>query len=286
MLMHLERLARWIETAPLRHLALVTAMLGAAVMAVDWALGPNISSSFFYVVPVGVVSWRGGRVPAFAGSAMAALAWLFIDVASHVGFAVMLSVWNSVVRFAFFATIGLLLVGLKRALSRYEELSHADPLTGLLNRRALDDLMDREFARAARTGTELTVVAVDLDDFKDINDTDGHAAGDDVLRRIALALQGSVRSTDLVARTGGDEFVLVITGGQAAATTVLDRFHERRKEIRVGDRSVSCSIGAYATRTAEKAAALLEADRNLYRAKQAGKGRRVLTTERPVARSA
>lgn len=284
--MHLERLARWIESAPRRHLALVTGMLSAAVMAADWALGPNISSSFFYVVPVGVVSWRGGRIPAFIGSAVAALAWLFIDIASHVGFAVMLSVWNSLVRFAFFATIALLLVGLRRSLARYEELSHSDPLTGLLNRRALDDLMDREFARAARTGTGLTVVAIDLDDFKEINDTHGHAAGDEVLRRVAAALQGSVRSTDLVARPGGDEFMLVIAGDEAAAGAVLDRFHERRREIRVGDRAVSCSIGGYSARSADKAAALLEADRNLYRAKEAGKGRRVLTAEQRIARSA
>lgn len=281
--MHLERVVGWIDNAPLRHLTLATGVLALAVMAADWGLGRDISSSFFYVIPVGLASWRGGRLVAVAGSAIAAGAWLLLDIAGPIRYSVMISVWNSVVRFAFFATIALLLVGLKGALRRYEELSDSDPLTGLLNRRALETLMDREFARSSRTGAELTVVVIDLDDFKGINDTRGHAAGDESLRRVATALQGSVRTTDIVARTGGDEFVLVITGDQPAATTVLDRFHERLTSD--GD-APSCSIGAVTTVWADKAAALLEADRNLYEAKQAGKGRRVMSENRTFARSA
>lgn len=283
--MYLERLAAWIETAPLRKLVLVTLLSSVGVMAADWALGPRISSSYFYIFPLGMVAWRGGRKVAIVGSAVAAVAWLFIDLATVAGHAVMISVWNSVVRFAFFSTISLLMVGLRSALARYEELSHSDPLTGLFNRRALDELMDREFARAARMGGEITVASVDLDDFKHINDTGGHAAGDETLRQIAAALTSSVRATDIVARIGGDEFMLVVAGDETAAAAVLDRFQARVDSIIVGDHRASCSIGAYTTRSADKVLAILEADRNLYRAKQAGKGRRVVSSERVPALS-
>jgi len=82
--MHLERVVGWIDSAPLRHLTLATGVLALAVMAADWGLGRDISSSFFYVIPVGVASWRGGRLVAVVGSAIAAGAWLLLDIAGPI----------------------------------------------------------------------------------------------------------------------------------------------------------------------------------------------------------
>jgi diguanylate cyclase (GGDEF)-like protein len=92
-------------------------------------------------------------------------------------------------------------------------LAHAavrDPLTGLHNRAAFRDALDAAFARRARTQTRLGVVFIDLDGFKPVNDTFGHAAGDAVLREVAARLLGCVRATDLVVRLGGDEFVILV----------------------------------------------------------------------------
>ena len=94
--------------------------------------------------------------------------------------------------------------------ARLEVLAHTDPLTQVLNRRALTVRLTSELERARRYDSVLTLLMVDVDHFKRINDTLGHLVGDDVLREIAALLQDAVRSVDVVARYGGEEFVVVL----------------------------------------------------------------------------
>src|SRR5260370_28004520 len=92
-----------------------------------------------------------------------------------------------------------------------EQLAHTDPLTGLPNRRAIEEWSNRQLRGAARHGYPLCVAHIDLDCFKNINDSFGHDAGDQVLRRVALILKEHTRASDISGRMGGDEFLLVIT---------------------------------------------------------------------------
>ena len=94
--------------------------------------------------------------------------------------------------------------------AQLEALSITDPLTGLANRRRLMSRLDEETSRARRYKTPLSVVMIDIDHFKQVNDTHGHAMGDEVLRNIGAMLKASVRTTDLAARYGGEEFTLVL----------------------------------------------------------------------------
>ncbi len=106
----------------------------------------------------------------------------------------------------------------------FERIAHTDPLTGLANERTVARILELELARAARQGSEVSLAMFDVDDFQATNQSGGHEAGDDVLRRVAAVLAESVRLVDTVGRVGGDEFVLVAPGsaGVTVAQRVLD----------------------------------------------------------------
>jgi diguanylate cyclase (GGDEF)-like protein len=150
------------------------------------------------------------------------------------------------------------------------EMAVRDPLTGLANRRLLDELLEAALQRAKRGGAAVTVALLDLDHFKEVNDTYGHAAGDEVLRRTARRLREAVRASDVVARVGGDEFVIVFDAGVSGAAGVVPRIRAlTARPIGIGDgRLVRCppSIGLADTATVglDAAALLAAADADMY----------------------
>ncbi|MGF1662642.1 MAG: GGDEF domain-containing protein, partial [Kineosporiaceae bacterium] len=150
-----------------------------------------------------------------------------------------------------------------------------DPLTGVPNRRVLDELLDRLTARHRRTGDGFAVVRVDVDRFKSINDTLGHATGDAVLRLVADALRAQLRADETVARYGGEEFAVVLPGADAAAAAAAAE--RLRLALHAIDRpvTVTASFGVAAVPgdagTGTDAIAL--ADAALLRAKQEGRDR-------------
>jgi len=108
--------------------------------------------------------------------------------------------------------------------NRMAEQAHRDALTGVLNRRQLEAVLEEQFQRASRHGWPLSVAFIDLDDFKKINDAHGHLTGDEVLREFALKLQSELRSTDTVARFGGEEFIALLPNTtEEAALDVVRR---------------------------------------------------------------
>jgi len=160
------------------------------------------------------------------------------------------------------------------------DLSSRDALTGLANRRAFELALAREVDRVARSGEPALLLTLDIDHFKNVNDTWGHAAGDQVLRAVATALLDSVRPMDLVARVGGEEFGIVLPNcatafGEAVAERVRRRVE--RMPVIIGPSqqiSVSVSIGgAFAPQWVRSTPALWQerADQQLYRAKAQGR---------------
>jgi diguanylate cyclase (GGDEF)-like protein len=146
-----------------------------------------------------------------------------------------------------------------------------DPLTGLLNRRAFDERLGHEVARARRERRELALVLVDLDHFKAINDRDGHLAGDRVLRQVAAALAAVVRDGDLAARLGGDEFALVLRDADAGAGEAVAQ-RVRAALAAAGAPAVTVSAGVCALGDLPDAQALTAAaDAALYATKRAGR---------------
>jgi diguanylate cyclase len=151
-----------------------------------------------------------------------------------------------------------------------DRLVRTDPLTGLSNRRALYEALDVWSRRASRLGLPLTLLLMDLDDFKAINDQRGHATGDAVLRAFAEALRESTRADqDLLFRLGGDEFVVLLIGTDAGgAEVVAERLSARCHGAGAEDLQVACSIGAATRRPDEDLEVWLQrADAAMYAAK-------------------
>jgi len=171
---------------------------------------------------------------------------------------------------------------LQTANHELERLSLSDSLTGLANRRAFDQALEREHVRQQRTASPLSVLVLDVDHFKSVNDHYGHSTGDDYLRAIAQVLKKTVmRSTDLAARHGGEEFACLLPDtGAAQAYVLAERIRQSVERLtlpntRAGQKSLTVSIGvatlqAMAGSTQEL---LDEADAKLYAAKRAGRNR-------------
>jgi diguanylate cyclase (GGDEF)-like protein/PAS domain S-box-containing protein len=180
----------------------------------------------------------------------------------------------------------------KRLESRLIHDALHDPLTGLANRVLLRDHLERAVARRERSGGTVALLFVDLDDFKRINDSYGHAAGDQILVRVAERLVGAVRAGDVVGRQSGDEFAVILgqVRGDDEATVSAERIlAELRRPIQLGAHSiiVGGSIGIALTvgrdSTAEEL--LTQADAAMYAAKASGKGRHVIYDSRMPIRT-
>jgi diguanylate cyclase len=173
---------------------------------------------------------------------------------------------------------------LESELREMSELVREDQLTGSLNRRGLDEVFERESARADRTAAPLCVALLDVDNFKRLNDTYGHAAGDGALRHLVRVVKNTLRSIDTVARFGGEEFLIVLpdTTVEAAAQTMVRLQRELTKHFFLHGHEkllITFSCGVALRQPGENQSALLErADKAMYQAKHSGKNRVVVAS--------
>lgn len=167
-------------------------------------------------------------------------------------------------------------------LEQVQRLASRDELTRSLNRRSVLAALERELSRAERSGTPFCVAMIDLDHFKRVNDSYGHAAGDAVLRAFAAAVHDTMRMTDIFGRYGGEEFLMILVGAaQEAALEAVERIratvaaHDWRAIV--PDAKVTMSAGLAGFRKGESVEKLLQrADRALYQAKHGGRNRTIL----------
>ena len=162
---------------------------------------------------------------------------------------------------------------------RFQEMANTDPLTGCVNRRAMLDQLDRELGRARRYRHPLTVLMIDLDWFKEINDTRGHLVGDGVLRELGDILREEARKMDIVARYGGEEFTLALPDtGIEGGVIFAERLRQHAEEHAYGKEhgesihvTVSIGVATYKEGTVTAEELIADADAALYRAKEAGR---------------
>jgi diguanylate cyclase (GGDEF)-like protein len=267
-----EDRTRWREWC-----AALGAFLGIGVVgAVDFLTGVEYRIYPLYFLPLSLAAWYLGRPAALTAAIFSACAWLGSNYMAGLRFS-QPNAWivNFLTQTAAFIVVAMLIATLKRGVTRERLLSRIDPLTSLLNGRAFYHEARRILELSRRYGHAVTLAYVDLDDFKSINDTLGHARGDDVLRRAGGVLTRSVRKSDLTARVGGDEFVVLLAEtGPDRAAFVLERLRTLFAEtVGATAGAVTVSVGAvsFTASPVDVDELLQRADAALYTAKTAGK---------------
>jgi len=198
-------------------------ILVVGVGLVDYITGPEYSLLLLYLIPVLTTAWFVGKWASVAISVESAIVLLVVDLVwqKHSSESVALY-WNDLSILIFFLLVTYIIASLKSAFEREKLAAGTDALTGVANRRHFYDLADSEINRLKRYGHPFTVCYIDIDNFKQINDTFGHGEGDNLLRLIAESIISNMRRTDVVGRLGGDEFALLMpeTGADVALNVV------------------------------------------------------------------
>jgi diguanylate cyclase (GGDEF)-like protein len=171
--------------------------------------------------------------------------------------------------------IGLLWLALTAHRQALHKMAQTDSLTGLLNRRAFEEILRRDLMRSDRSGAALGIMLIDLDYFKQVNDSLGHFAGDEVLRRIAIVLRDGTRPSDVLARYGGEEFVVLLrNAGVTESMIAAERIRTQIEGLAAlpGKIRLTASIGVAVSLSRDTATEfLLRADEALYRSKREGR---------------
>jgi diguanylate cyclase (GGDEF)-like protein len=254
---------------------LLAAGMIALIGRLDFATGFETSVIILYLLPITLVAWVAGPWWGVIASAASAVLSLIGDSLAIAGSGnPLVPYWNAAVQFSVFALFALALAALRASLAREHRASRVDFGTGLSNWRAFYESAEAELARVRRFGRSLTLVYMDCDDFKNINDTLGHAEGDRVLRTVADSLLATTREIDTVARLGGDEFVVMLpeTGPEAAERAVERMRRSLLEHAGAAGTAVTVSMGAATFREPPDSLdeMIRAADRLLYEAKSAG----------------
>ncbi len=243
---------------------------------VDYLTGFEIALSLFYLIPIVAIAWFVGIGPGIWASAVCTLVWIAGDIAAEqVYFYTFIYSWNALMQLGVYVCAVLLISMLKKALLREQSLTRIDKITGAANFNCFWDLAQMEIDRASRYKRPLTIAYLDLDRLKTINQKLGRSEGDNVLRTVVGTCKKYLRTTDLVARLGDDEFVLLLPetpqeGAEIAMTALQLALVE---EMQQNNWPISFSIGvlicASVPQTIEE---IIEvADSLVYSAKKGGR---------------
>jgi diguanylate cyclase (GGDEF)-like protein len=263
----------------------ITAICCVTIVAIWFAdrfAGEDFRFGFVYMLPLAASAWWGTRRVALSCAVAASVALVANDLAFRATSSALSNAWNEFTRVTTFFAVGMLISLVRdsaaRARAESERVFHlavTDHLTGLYNRHYLMEQLHRIHRAAARHRRAYALLAIDLDGFKQINDSFGHAGGDTALVAFATDLKGAARADEILVRMGGDEFLVLLPDGQATDAAVLaERILKRVRETTARDRVRSVSVGVVAWRPSSTADELLaEADRLVYESKRGGGGR-------------
>jgi diguanylate cyclase (GGDEF)-like protein len=275
---HVDKLLNFFDRLPGPVLTSLSALSVLLIGLLDYITGSEISVALLYLLPIMLIAWLKGRGSAALLSIFSALVWLFADILDRQAYAhLAISLWNAAMGLGVFLIVGYSVAAIKKLLLLEHGHAHTDYVTGVANARSFYEQMNRELERSARYGRPVAIAYIDVDNFKQVNDTLGHATGDKVLHSVAQAIKSSLRSVDFVSRLGGDEFAVFMPETDAAQADIAVRKVRARLQKTVKDFGwpVTFSIGiATCDDSACTADKLIKAaDELMYAAKKEGKNR-------------
>jgi diguanylate cyclase (GGDEF)-like protein len=257
--------------------------LTALVAFLDALIDARINVTIFYLVPVIAAVLLSGRTLGWITALVTAVAWLAVAMRFDNFFpSPVYAAWGFLVRIGYHLLFVYLLVAIQDLIERLRQLSLRDPLTHAANRRYFDEHMIRAVRKATRSRASLTLALFDVDDFKAVNDSLGHEAGDEVLRIVARTIMDKIRPDDMLARLGGDEFALVLFDmARERSEEVVDRLFEAvSSELRSKGYHATLSAGVVTYGAippgaeSRPSALLARADEVMYEVKKGGKNGR------------
>jgi diguanylate cyclase (GGDEF)-like protein len=214
---------------------------------IDYATGNELNISLFYLIPIALVTWAVDHKTGLFLSFLSGLTLLGAEIAAGQIYSHSLFYFlNTLVRTAFYVVVVYLVTELQKSRKEEQLAARTDYITGAVNARYFNELLQMEISRIRRYPHPITLVYVDIDNFKLVNDLFGHKVGDEVLRFIATELKSQLRVTDTVARLGGDEFVLLLPSTrQPEARLVVSKVYANLMEkMRQKNWPVTFSMGA------------------------------------------
>jgi diguanylate cyclase (GGDEF)-like protein len=255
----------------------IAAAVVVSVAAADVYTGPGVDVTLLYLAPIGFGTFFAGIGPGIGLALLAAVCGVESSRLSGELLAPQVLTWNAAQQLGVFLLLAVVLDAFKKRLTYEQQAARTDPLTSLSNRRAFVEAAWLELERGRRHGRPLSLLYIDCDDFKLVNDRLGHVAGDAVLSAVGATLRQAVRGLDTVARLGGDEFgVLLPEVDRAGAVALADRLRVQLRETLSGrGDAVTFSIGVatFLRPPASVDEMILRADELMYKAKRSGKDR-------------
>jgi diguanylate cyclase (GGDEF)-like protein len=242
----------------------------------DYLTGSELAFSVFYFVPIGLAAWYINRNAGLLLSGLSAFTWYLADILARAEpYAhAFIPVWNTSARLITFLTITALLAILQETLECESLHARIDPLTGAANDRAFYEAAETEISRLRRYGRPFSVLHLDVDNLKRINDAEGHMAGDRVLKALVASLKRTLRAGDTIARLGGDEFAVLLAEADGhAAEVVTSRVRSAIRLDAALAAPVTCSVGILTCPSAPNSVdeMIERVDGLMYEAKRAGR---------------